>query len=186
MLPAWSTLAEDVDYPSVENGNTPFWKITKAIFVLNHVHTVQSAGLKKKTKQKPSMMSSPLFFFLNQQSGRPAAGRSFHVSNGSAFQFLRKWIAGADRLLGGLSKLSGSPIYSWLCGSSDMHTHGGFYRDRGGHVVTDVGGLEFIHFQPVKRLNSTFIGATWVSGTAATQTYHTHHILWHFPLKKLI
>lgn len=32
----------------VENGNTPFWKITKAIFLLNHVHTVQCYAKKKK------------------------------------------------------------------------------------------------------------------------------------------
>lgn len=37
-----------------------------------------------------------IFIFLTvQQSDHPAACQCFHISNGSTFQFIKKWIAGA-------------------------------------------------------------------------------------------
>lgn len=99
------------------------------------------------------MMSSQLqifffFFLINSAAERPSSSRSFHISNESTFQFIKKWIAGAKMVPTDSSEnwesyqalrfIHGFVAHP-VCTVVVLRLGGGLRREHGGHMVGDVG-----------------------------------------------
>lgn len=105
----------------VENGDKPSWKITKAIFLFNHVHTVQSVVQKNPKHHLNDVVTEThcRFLFLDQQynsvaiqqpTGLATLAMEAHFSG----QQVRRWCPPTPRRIEKVISLSDLFMALWL------------------------------------------------------------------------